>query len=203
MKKWSTSLLLMVCLLSGCAAVEPENRVFPLIVSMDYQENQFQVMYGMPNMSLVTGQDKSTANEEQEKQITMYTGSTLEEARERFDLSQEKYLDLGHVKVLVLGSGIYENPDKRTEVLAYLENIPSVAGNLYVFTSDQLLELMELNGNEIDSLGDYITGMIENKPGAEKKDIPQLYDLYNAWHNEEEFPELIKIGVKDSSLYLD
>lgn len=192
-----------VSLLSGCAAIEPEERAFPLIIGVDYQEEQFRVMYGMPNMALVTGQEKADVNGAEEEQVIMYTGSTPKEARKRFDLSQEKYLDLGHVEVLVLGNGIINEQEKMEELLAYLEGIPSVAGNLYVFTTDQLYELMALNGREIDSLGEYLTGIVENKPDSVEKEIPQLYDLYNAWHNQEKYPKLINIGVEGRVVFLE
>lgn len=202
-KKRIGILFLGVWLFCGCAAVEPENRVFPQIMGVDYQNDQFQVIYGIPKMSTVTGQGKSAENAGEDTQIRMYEGETLEAARERFDLSQEKYLDLGHVKVLVLGENIWNKKEKMYILLDYLQENPALAGNIYVFQTSQMTELMSLNGGEIDSLGDYLTGMIENKPQSEVKKPAQLKDLYNAWYNGEEFPSLRQAGVKDRVIYLE
>lgn len=209
MKKWIESgvkgfiLFMITGMVSGCAAVEPEDRVFPMVLGVDYRDGVYQVMYGMPNLSQVTGQNKGDVNGETEKRITIYEGTTLEEARTRYDLSQEKYLDLGHLKVLVVGTGLAENDDRMTELLQYLEQMPSVAGNLYVFSTENLADLMALNGYEIDSLGDYLAGMVENKPVSKRNDMLQLYDLYNAWHNQEEFPSLPRAETKEGEVFLE
>ncbi|RHV90071.1 hypothetical protein DXA96_07605 [Lachnospiraceae bacterium OF09-33XD] len=42
----------------GCAGVEPEKRAYPLAVSVDYINGEYEVVYGMANLPADTGQGK-------------------------------------------------------------------------------------------------------------------------------------------------
>lgn len=204
MRKIILPLLAAMCLsLVGCTAVEPENRAFPLIVSMDYQNGNYEVIYGLPDLSKATGQTKTEETGSKDSRTTIYTGATLHEVEQQFDKSQKNYLDLGHMKVLVIGKGLLDDKAALAKGLEFLENTPTVAGNIYVFTSDKIQDLMALNGYEIDSLGDYLVGIIENKPVSDKEHITQLRQMYNAWHNEETIPSLRKIEVNGTQVYLE
>ena len=54
---------------------------------------------------------------------------------------------------------------------------------------------MSLEGQGTDSLGDYLTGILENTLEKKEKQAVVLQDLYGAWHREEEFPELSEVTV--------
>lgn len=201
MRKWIVLCVTVCFLLAGCTAVEPENRAFPLIVSIDYQNGNYEVIYGIPDLSKVTGQDKKGESGSESARVTVYSGKSLRDVELEFDKSQKNYLDLGHMKALILGEGLQNDRQAFIDCLDFLENEPSVAGNIYVFSCSQVKELMELNGYEIDSLGDYLTGMIENKPISHKERIAELQELYNAWHNQQDFPKLLTVGVKENQVY--
>ena len=69
---------------------------------------------------------------------------------------------MGHLKVLILGKGILQEKEALEEFLQYLEEKPAVAGNLYVFACDKPEELMSLDSQNTDSVGEYLTGILEN-----------------------------------------
>ncbi|WP_242980430.1 DUF4892 domain-containing protein [Blautia argi] len=109
-----------------------ENRIFPLSMSVDYRNREYEIIYGIPGLSRITGQEKESESESQAQAVS-YRGRTIEEAEERFNQNQEKYLDMGHLKALILGEEVLEEEEALTGLLAYLEEKPAVAGNLYVF----------------------------------------------------------------------
>ncbi len=180
-------------LLSGCG-ISLEDRVFPLSMGVEYENGHYQVVYGIPQLSEVTGQSKE-GGESGEEQALVYEGMTLQDAQERFDENQENYLDMGHIKALILGKKLLEDREAMGGLLGFLEENPAVAGNIYVFAAEDMEEVMSLEGQGTDSLGDYLTGILENTLEKKEKQAVVLQDLYGAWHREEEFPELSEVTV--------
>lgn len=189
-----TGLLTMALLgLSGCG-VSLEDRVFPMSMGADYENGHYRIIYGIPQLSKVTGQDKEET-QSGEEQALVYEGLTPQDALERFDENQENYLDMGHMKAIILGEHIMENRDALTGFLGFLEDNPAVAGNIYVFVTEDMEELMRLDGQGVDSVGDYLTGILENTMDQKKEKAVILQDLYGAWHREEEFPKLPEVTI--------
>ena len=189
-----TGLLTMALLgLSGCG-VSLEDRVFPMSMGADYENGHYRIIYGIPQLSKVTGQDKEET-QSGEEQALVYEGLTPQDALERFNENQENYLDMGHMKAIILGEHIMENRDALTGFLGFLEDNPAVAGNIYVFVTEDMEELMRLDGQGVDSVGDYLTGILENTMDQKKEKSVILQDLYGAWHREEEFPKLPEVTI--------
>lgn len=185
-KKLSIILFVILLVVTGCSGVEPERRAYPLIMSIDYRGGNYQVIYGMANLPEQTAQDKSNMDSEQ-YELRPYTGNSMEDILELYNKSQEYYLDLGHVQVLVLGTSLLENKEKLEEILGYLEKEPVIGDNLYVFTSGEPTRLMSLNGTSIESLSDYLVGIYQNRIVNQKDKMMTLQQIYNAWHNEDEY----------------
>lgn len=187
-KRVLAALILCAFFLSGCG-VSLENRIFPLSMSVDYRNREYEIIYGIPRLSRITGQEKESESESQAQAVS-YRGRTIEEAEERFNQNQEKYLDMGHLKALILGEEVLEEEEALTGLLAYLEEKPAVAGNLYVFVCGDNKALMSLDSENEVSVGEYLTGILENNLEGKPKDAVTLQDLYNAWHRGEEMPKL-------------
>ena len=64
-----------------------------------------------------------------------------------------------------------------------------------MFVSHDPQELMGLDGQGEESVGDYLTGILENNLEGKPKDAVSLQDLYNAWHRKEELPKLPEVTV--------
>lgn len=188
--------------LSACG-VALENRSFPLSMGVDYQDGEYQVYYGLPDLSGVTGQNKDSENQKAGEKADFYQGKTMEDAEKDFQNSQEDYLDTGHLKVLLLGNGLLDDQEAYKNLLHYLEDKPSVAGNIYVFSCSQLGDVMSMDGQEMDSMGDYLTGIVENRPDSQAKEQTDLQDLYNAWHNGEERPGLLEVSALEDKIMLN
>lgn len=187
--------LLVLPLLSSCG-IPLEKRTFPLSMSADYQEGKYRIIYGIPQLSAVTGQNKESGQGQEE--AVEYLGETPKQARENFNRNQESYLDLGHLKALILGESLLEEEERLEEFLGFLEENPSVAGNIYVFSCEDNRDLMSLDGQVQDSVGDYLTGILENTMRQEPAEEVTLQDLYNAWHRGEDMPQLPRVTVENN-----
>lgn len=179
--------------LSGCG-ISLEDRVFPMSIGADYENGHYRIVYGIPQLSKVTGQNKEET-QSGEEQALVYEGMTPEDAQEEFNENQENYLDMGHIKAIILGEHLMENREALEEFLGYLEENPAVAGNIYVFVTEDMEELMSLDGQGVDSVGDYLTGILENTLDKKEQKAVLLQDLYNAWHRKEEFPRLPEVTI--------
>lgn len=187
-----TAALLPAILLCACG-VALEDRIFPLSMGVEYQEGEYQVYYGIPDLSGVTGQEKEKGGQNADEKAAAYTGVSMEDAEHAFLSSQENYLDTGHVKVLLLGPGILGDEKALGKLLGYLEEKPSVSGNIYVFSCDDIPGVMALDGGAVESLGNYLTGIVENRPESKSGEQADLQGFYNAWHNGEKWPVLQKV----------
>ena len=50
--------------LTGCQIVEPEKRAYPLVVGIDWQQEQYQIYLGMAQLAVSTGQGKESGDEQ-------------------------------------------------------------------------------------------------------------------------------------------
>ena len=196
-------MIAVVFLLTGslwACGVPLEDRAFPLSVAVDYTEGKYEVYYGMPDLSAETGQDKEGENSGQKETVVCYRGRRMEETEELFLRSQEDYLDLGHVKAFLLGENLLKNKNAYEALLAYLEEKPSVAGNIYVFSCRSPREIMELEGTELDSLGTFLVRIVESRPYSRQEEQTDLQSLYNAWHNQENRPSMLQVEAEGQTL---
>ena len=173
----------------GCTGVEPEKRLYPQAIAVDRTQEKYEVLFGMPNMEGTTGQEKS--GEETQKSILAFSGKNMKEIQTLYNQTQEKYLDLGHVNVLILGSGIRQM-DYWEQVMASFKNQPTLGEDIYVFQTQDIRQVMEYNGTQTDSLGDYIKGIYENRPYMQKRQGVTLRQVYKVWY---ETGELCRLPV--------
>ena len=190
-KKIIGSLLIFLFsfLLVGCTGVEPEKRLYPQAIAVDRNQEKYEVLFGMPNMEGTTGQEKS--GEETKKSMLAFSGRNMKEIQTLYNQTQEKYLDLGHVNVLILGSGIRQM-DYWEQVMASFKNQPTLGEDIYVFQTQDIRQVMEYNGTQTDSLGDYIKGIYENRPYMQKRQGVTLRQVYKVWY---ETGELCRLPV--------
>lgn len=200
-EKMREKILLVLCFslfLTGCAGVEPEKRTYPLVMAADYKNGVYTVSYGMPNLPASTGQEKDQENGDNPALLT-FEGETLEEIQEIYESSQEKYLDMGHLKVLLLGEELVESDAWQT-VLRKLRQDPSVGEDIYVFQTRDIQKVMELNGRLSSSLGEYILGIYENRPSTERKKGISLRKVYSYLLEKGELIRLPRLKTENGSI---
>ena len=184
----------MVLVLGGCQIVEPEKRAYPLVIGLDKRSEEYQVSLGMAQLAVSTGQEKEGGEEQNNdsQQMILLMGSSQEEIMDEYNRTRELYLDPGHVQVIIFGKELLKDSEGMEKILAGMEKENSLGNSAFVFQANDPEQIVEMNGTEIESLGQYLTGIYENRP--EKQQPVLLSDVYMMYHRKESLeiiPELI------------
>lgn len=179
-RRRTAAALLLVSLLglTGCAAIEPEKRMYPLALGVDVSEQGFSMTYGMPDLPQATGQEKPEENGS--IPVLSITGKDFQEIGEIYDRSQEKYLDISHIQVILLGNSLMES-GKWRELFSYLKEDPFMGENVYLFRTEDPEAVLSWDSKG-SSVGAYLTGLLENRlPGQQKSGVT-LRQAYHQWY---------------------
>ncbi len=192
----TTTVVLMICLLtlSGCAGIEPEKRMYPLALGVEQSENGWKFIYGMPELPSAEGQEK----EETGNSTLAITGVDFETIEKIYDRSQEKYLDMGRLQVLILKNDLTQS-DRWSELLSYLEKEPLIGENVYVFRTENLTELMDWN-KEGTSIGEYLPRLLENRIPDQEKNGTTLRQVYHQWYENGTLPGIPEIILQNGEI---
>mgnify|MGYP003405423890 CR=1 FL=1 len=147
--------------LSGCQIIEPEKRAYPLVVGIDWQQGEYRIYLGMAQLAVSTGQGKESGDEQKgdEEGALLLTGASREEIMEIYNQTQELYLDPGHVQAVIFGKGILQDTEQMVHVLGEMEKEISLGNSAYVFAAEDIETIMGTNGNQVESLGQYLSGI--------------------------------------------
>ena len=193
-----SGVLICSIMLGGCAgAVEPEKRMYALALGVDASEDGLLVSYGMPDLPESTGQGKEEENGS--TRVLAIRGENFTQIEEAYDRSQEKFRDLGHLQVLVLGKPLLED-GRWALVLDYLKQEAFVGEDLYVFQAENANQVLNWQGQDNSSLGEYVTGLIENRMSGRKVHTVTLRQVFYEKYKSHTMPKLPEITVTDSSL---
>lgn len=195
---WGTFSIICALFLGGCTAVEPEKRAYPLIMAVDYKKQQYDVVYGMPDLSVFTGQDKGEGSEDNLSVLSI-KGKNQREIEEKYNCTQEKYLDMGHLQVLILGESLIQE-GKWREVLENIRKDPTWGEDIYLFAAEDVKDIMDLNGKLSSSLGEYLTGIFENRPTGKMKKRVSLRMAYEDMLEKDKLPALPGLKRQDEGI---
>ena len=182
--------------LSGCAAIEPEKRMYPLALGVNTSEEGFSLIYGTPDLPKATGQEKE--EEDREASVLSVAGSDFAQIREKYDQSQEKYLDMSHIQVILMGDLLVES-GRWTEFLTYLEQDPFVGENVYVFQTENPSAVLAWDSGGT-SIGEYLTGLLENRLPDQQKKGMTLRQVYHQWYKSGTLPVLPAIFLENEEI---
>ena len=183
----------MTCV--GCAGIEPEKRMYPLALGIDVSGDDFVISYGMPDLPDATGQGKE---EEDGNQTLQVRGKSFEEIKSRYERSQEKYLDIGHLQILILSQDLTET-DMWKDFFEYLREEPLAGENIYVFQTQEPEKLLGWKEGGT-SVGEYITGLMENRMDREQKNGVTLRQVYYQWYQNGTLKKLPKITLSEDQI---
>lgn len=186
--------LALVLICSGCAGIEPEKRMYPLALGVEQSENGWKFIYGLPELPSAEGQEKEEAG----NSALAITGVDFETIEKIYDRSQEKYLDMGHLQVLILKNDLTQS-DRWSELLSYLEKEPLIGENVYVFRTENLTELMDWN-KEGTSIGEYLPGLLENRIPDQEKNGTTLRQVYHQWYENGTLPGISEIILQNGEI---
>ena len=202
-RKWNRkaacacAVILSGCLfLGGCGAVEPEKRMYPLALGVNTDGQGFKVTYGMPDLPRATGQEKQ--EEGGSLPVLSIQGADFQEIQKRYDRSQEKYLDISHIQVILLGNALVEN-GRWQEFLSWLKQEPFMGENVYLFSTEDPEAVLALDG-EGSSMGEFLTGLLENRLPGQQKEGVTLRQVYHLWYQEGALMHLPAIKAENDSI---
>ena len=200
-KRWKrkTAAIFSVLLftLSGCGGVEPEKRMYPLALGADIEDRKFQLTYGVPDLPKATGQEKN--GEDQGNAAPSVSGDSFQEIEQLYSRTQEKYLDMGHLEILVLGQSLLDG-GRWEQVLEYLKQEPTIGENVYVFRSSNAAEAVGWGSPQETSLGEYLLGLLENNPDGSPSQAVTLRELYHEMYDRGALPALPDLIIQGEEL---
>lgn len=190
-------LLVFLFTFTGCGGVEPEKRIYPLAMGVDISDEIFSVTYAMADLPEATGQSKP--EESGSANVITVQGKDFQEIDEIYNRSQEKYLDMGHLEILVLGEELVDG-DSWDILVDYLKGQPFIGENIYIFQTENPEELVGWKNQKGTSLGEYVTGIMENRTNGQKEKGVTLREVYYQVAKEQNLPELPTIIMGDGTL---
>lgn len=188
------ALAVFILALNGCAGIEPEKRMYPLALGAEWSEDGWTLIYGMPELPSAEGQEK----EESQNSVLSIKGNDFDEIEKIYNRSQEKYLDMGHLQVLILKNQLVQSEHWK-ELLAYLEKEPLIGENVYVFRSEYPEQIMKWNKNG-SSTGEYLLGILENRIPEQKKNGVTLRQVYQQHYENNTLPDIPEIILQDEEI---
>lgn len=186
-------ILMLVC--TGCAGIEPEKRMYPLAMGIDTDGGEYIITYGMPDLPRATGEGKA---EEGDTSVLTIHGNSFDSIEKSYERTQEKYLDIGHLQILVIGRRLTET-DKWKEFMRYLKEESLAGENIYVFQTENPEELLKWSDGGT-SFGEYVTGLIENRMEKDKKKGVTLRQVYYQWYQRGVLQKLPEITMHDDEI---
>ena len=74
--------------------------------------------------------------------------------------------------------------------MKYLEQDRALGHSTYLFHAEKPEDIMEQNGKQVESVGEYLCGIYDNR--VKRKEAVTLADLCYAWENERSIPWIPK-----------
>lgn len=183
--------------LTGCGGVEPEKRMYPLSLGADLIDGKFQLTYGIPDLPKSTGQEKN--GEDQGNAAPSIVGENFSEIENLYSRTQEKYLDMGHLEILVLGQSLLDG-SRWEQVLNYLKQEPAIGENVYAFRCNSAAEAVAWVSPQETSLGEYLLGLLENNPNGSPGQAVTLREVYHEFYDRGALPVLPEIEIQGEEL---
>ena len=130
------------------------------------------------------------------------SGRDFQEIEAVYNRSQEKFLDLGHLEVLILDEQILEE-GSREALIGYLKQEEHIGEDVYVFRTDMLGDVFHWKGARESSIGEYLQGIQENRTSGQQKKGVTLREVYHQFCQDGTLPWLPEIWVEGDLLEVD
>lgn len=160
--------------LMGCSATELEERCFPMLVTVGYDDGKISYGVAFPKQD-TTGQSSSKESEIRAPEVSEVDFAA---ARETYENRLNKEVDYNHMKVLVFEDEILNKRDIYEAIIADIIQTEVFPRNTYVCVVDDMEDLFELENYVSQDLGSYMEEYIK-KHEKDKAQLLTLGDLMN------------------------
>ena len=169
--------IVLVGSLCGCGARELENRWFPFVAAVDYQEENYNFYY--VNDEGTVGGDKKESDEENSDnigQIKTGKSQSFMEAVSLCDQSMAKSTDVNHLKVMLIGKSLYEDDKAYGNLMEELADGNKFPRNTYVMLTEDI-------ENCRDADGEYLEEYLEKTAKDRDQSLVTLGNLMDNYYN--------------------
>ena len=185
-------LIMSSLLLAGCSATELEERCFPQIAVVGYDDNRVVYCTGFPRVGSLGEEPQIN-----EIRVAPVKGASFAESRQKYESHLNKTADYNHLKVLVLEEDFLEKQSAYEEMLDVLLQTEDFPRNTYVCAVDDIEDLLEIEKNLPQDLGTYLEEYLNHH--EEKKDkLLTLGDLIDEKANGEMILYMPYLDVEDN-----
>lgn len=181
--KWigAIGFIAAIIMFGGCSSTELEERCFPLLSAVGYEDGKISYILGFPRVG-TSGESEPQINEIQVAQVY---GDTFAKAKEKYEGHLNKIADYNHLKVMVFEEELLENVLVYNEILEYMAQTEEYPRNTYVCVVDDIEELMEIDKNLPQELGTYLEEFLTHQD-AENAALVTLGDMIDERQNQAE-----------------
>ena len=162
--------------------MELENRIFPLAMGLDKQEDSCRISFKFQDLSKVADENAESSSKTdfyiQDKDF--FTGVS------KYANNTNKIMDYNHLKALVLSKEFVEDLPALKTFLEICGKEDLIARNTLIFMSENAAEILALDENLDTAVGSYLEEMMESREDYKLKTAVTLGDLYNEAANKEQ-----------------
>lgn len=193
-KRWKNWILAgMLCGLVGCASTELEERCFPLMVGIGYEDGEISYVLGFPR----TGDSGENTSSISEIYVPEVSEKDFQKSKTVYEGHLNKTVDYNHLKVIILEEDLLEQVDAYNQVLKYLVKTEEFPRNTYVCAAEDIEDFMETEEKLPQELGTYLEEYI-NHHEAKKKHIVTLGDLLDEKENQKRALDIPYLDAEDA-----
>jgi len=180
-KRWISYLLVGILSFgfTGCSMRELEERCFPVVVTVGYEDGKVSFCEGFPKTTSATKDDSSSV----QIGVSMVLDKGFEQAKEKYEKRLNKEADYNHLKVLVLEEELLEQPEAYEDMLDYVAQTEEFPRNTYVCAIEDIEDLWEIEKELSQDLGSYLEEYLK-KHEEKKEKLLTLGDLIDEKENQ-------------------
>lgn len=169
-----------VILFGGCSSTELEERCFPLLSAVGYDDGKVSYMLSFPRVG-TSGEEAPQINEIQVPEVY---AKTFADSKAKYEGHMNKTADYNHLKVMLFEEDLLENLKAYDEVLDYMSKSEEYPRNTYVCVVDDVDDFMEVDEHLPQELGTYLEEFLKHQEKNEKQ-LVTLGDLIDERENQE------------------
>lgn len=193
-------LFILSVLLTGCSkTTDIEDRNYAMVLGLDEVDGKLLATYSFADLGKIA---ESKGARPQGVSLSIQ-GRSLKAVEETYQSFQDKKLELGHLKAVILGKKLVENEHLKNSILWELENNEEYPKTILVYTTKETAKDFIQVEEEIQaSLGDYLNNMFYNNLAKGQKRPITLETLLRS-KNEGESTGVPSLVIKDKRPSID
>lgn len=159
MKKEILVLVILLALSFIQRNVDIEDRNYAMLLGVDEtKENEWKVTYSFADLSKVA----QTKGKGAESMSLSISGNNMKEIQKQYTSFQDKVLEYGHVKALIIGKEIREDEKQYQKLIEELKKQNEYSRNILVFCAkEEASSIIQLDEKTNGLLADYLKRLEE------------------------------------------